>query len=178
MGLSLDQDFERVIEAQKVDITLSPSERCVKAPKTHGRTPRDPPLKEIDANVTIRSQRGYLMRQNTKVVTASDKDGEMTWKARSANNSPIKTDRPQSWVVEPWNGQVRQRSASRKRPANNGPVPPLPGQDSNATAINHSVEDDAQSEATIDSGERGRLFVKVMGVKDLDLPLPKSKFYE
>jgi hypothetical protein len=26
-----------------------------------------------------------------------------------------------------------------------------------------------------DSGERGRLFVKVMGVKDLDLPLPRSK---
>ncbi|UNI14207.1 Bud site selection protein bud4 [Purpureocillium takamizusanense] len=136
MGLSLDQDFERVIEAQK---------------------------------------RGYLMRQNTKVVAASDKDGEMTWKARSANNSPVKSDRPQSWVVEPWNGQVRQRSASRKRPANNGAVPPLPGQDSNATAINHAAEDDAQSEATIDSGERGRLFVKVMGVKDLDLPLPKNE---
>jgi hypothetical protein len=32
------------------------------------------------------------------------------------------------------------------------------------------VPETAQEEA----GERGRLFVKVIGVKDLDLPLPKS----
>ncbi|KAJ6446499.1 GTP binding protein (Bud4) [Purpureocillium lavendulum] len=177
MGLSLDQDFERVIEAQKVTTAPPRNSRSRECLDHHGHVLYDPRASELDANVTLRSQRGYLMRQNTKVVTASDKDGEMMWKARSANNSPIKTDRPQSWVVEPWNGQPRQRSASRKRPVNNGPVPPLPGQDSNATAINHAAaaEDDAQSEATIDSGERGRLFVKVMGVKDLDLPLPKNE---
>lgn len=138
MGLSLDQDFERVIEAQK---------------------------------------RGYLMRQNTKLVTASDKDGNDHWKARSAQNSPIKQHRPESWIVEPWNSETRPRS-TRKRVtgSSNGNAPPLPGQESNTTAINHAIEEDVQSEvATIDSGERGRLFVKVMGVKDLDLPLPKNE---
>lgn len=40
-------------------------------------------------------------------------------------------------------------------------------------------EDDMTGElSTGESGERGRLFVKVMGVKDLDLPLPRSKFSE
>ncbi|KAF4585624.1 GTP binding protein (Bud4) [Ophiocordyceps camponoti-floridani] len=138
MGLSLDQDFERVIEAQK---------------------------------------RGYLMRQNTKLVSASDKDGDVTWKSRSANNSPIKQDRPASWVIEPWHGSESQSKSARKRPGTSaGPVPPLPGQESNATAHRQVSTSDTQSEAaTIDTVERGRLFVKVMGVKDLDLPLPKNE---
>ncbi|KFA68770.1 hypothetical protein S40285_01142 [Stachybotrys chlorohalonatus IBT 40285] len=136
LGLSLDQDFERVIESQK---------------------------------------RGYLMRQNTKLVAASDKDADDSWKVRSAGNSPIKKDRPQSWTVEPWNGQTRQRSV-RKRPGMNGPVPPLPGQESNATALHNVVEEDISAEiATPESGERGRLFVKVMGVKDLELPISKTE---
>ncbi|KAH7328432.1 hypothetical protein B0I35DRAFT_403799 [Stachybotrys elegans] len=136
LGLSLDQDFERVIESQK---------------------------------------RGYLMRQNTKLVAASDKDADDSWKARSAGNSPIKKDRPQSWTVEPWNGQTRQRSL-RKRTGATGPVPPLPGQESNANALQNVAEEDISLEmATPESGERGRLFVKVMGVKDLDLPIPKNE---
>ncbi|KAK4216114.1 Bud site selection protein BUD4 [Rhypophila decipiens] len=137
LGLSLDKDFERVIEAQK---------------------------------------RGYLMRQNTKLVTASDKDTDDARPGyRSAGNSPVKATRPQSWTVEPWNGQPRKRSSVRKpRPATTGPVPPLPGQESNAMAV--SEEDLMAGElSTGDSGERGRLFVKVMGVKDLDLPLPRNE---
>ncbi|PNY25305.1 Bud site selection protein BUD4 [Tolypocladium capitatum] len=182
-GLSLDQDFERVIEAQKVNPNgPSPNPSLSGAISTPARQASrelmERESRELDANVTFRPQRGYLMRQNTKLVTASDKDGDATWKTRSANNSPVKQDRPQSWVVEPWNGKPRQRSY-RKRPGTSGPVPPLPGQESNAAALNHVVEEDAQSEAaTMDSGERGRLFVKVMGVKDLDLPLPKSKSHD
>ncbi|TWU73685.1 Bud site selection protein bud4 [Metarhizium rileyi] len=137
MGLSLDQDFERVIETQK---------------------------------------RGYLMRQNTKVITASDKDGEDYSRARSAQNSPIKQGRPETWVVEPWNTGTHSRSMRKRITGTGDAIPPLPGRDSNATTINHGLEEDLQSEvATIDSCERGRLFVKVMGVKDLDLPLPKNE---
>ncbi|KAK6822775.1 hypothetical protein PG987_014320 [Apiospora arundinis] len=141
LGLSLDQDFERVIEAQK---------------------------------------RGYLMRQNTKVVTASDKQSEDARDAtRSAGNSPVKqTARPQSWTVEPWNGRPRQRSTKKRHaPSMSGPVPPMPGQESNATALNNVPEEDAAHPelATEECGERGRLFVKVMGVKDLDLPLPRNE---
>ncbi|KAK4252311.1 cell division protein anillin-domain-containing protein [Corynascus novoguineensis] len=133
LGLSLDQDFDRVIEAQK---------------------------------------RGYLMRQNTKMVTASDKDTDDRG-YRSAGNSPVKAARPQSWTVEPWSSGQRKRSYRKRQPAT-GPVPPLPGQESNAA---QAKDDDMASieMATEESGERGRLFVKVMGVKDLDLPLPKNE---
>ncbi|KAM0334319.1 hypothetical protein ACHAQA_001343 [Verticillium albo-atrum] len=135
LGLSLDQDFERVIEAQK---------------------------------------RGYLMRQNTKLVTASDKQTDDYWMTRSAGNSPVKKERPQTWTVEPWNSKPKQRSL-RKRHGASGPVPPLPGQESNAR-LSGSTEDDMNPElATEESGERGRLFVKVMGVKDLDLPIPRNE---
>lgn len=119
------------------------------------------------------------MRQNTKVVTATDKDRDESWKARSAGNSPVKQQqRPQSWTVEPWNSKTRQsmRKRSGTGPAASGPVPPMPGQQSNAVALNQVAEEEDQPEiATPESGERGRLFVKVMGVKDLDLPLPKSE---
>ncbi|KAK4140333.1 cell division protein anillin-domain-containing protein [Dichotomopilus funicola] len=136
LGLSLDQDFDRVIEAQK---------------------------------------RGYLMRQNTKMVTASDKDSEDVRGSRSAGNSPVKAARPQSWTVEPWSNGQRKRSI-RKRQLTNGPVPPLPGQESNAATLGQVNEEDMAVEmATEESGERGRLFVKVMGVKDLDLPIPKNE---
>ncbi|KAG5977561.1 hypothetical protein E4U55_006665 [Claviceps digitariae] len=140
MGLSLDQDFERVIEAQK---------------------------------------RGYLMRQNTRVIAASDKDGDHYHhsRAKSAQGSPTKQNQPESCVVEPWNTESRPRSSRKRVPVPNTAVPPLPGHESNATpAVTRATEEDMQSEvATIDSGERGRLFVKVMGVKDLDLPLPKNE---
>ncbi|KAI0526185.1 cell division protein anillin-domain-containing protein [Xylaria bambusicola] len=138
LGLSLDRDFDRVIEAQK---------------------------------------RGYLMRQNTKLVTASDKENEdLRTGTRSAGNSPVKPQlqRPQSWTVEPWNGKQKRSLRKRHGPGFTGPVPPLPGQETNATAMNSVPEEEAEA-ATEDSGERGRLFVKVMGVKDLDLPLPRNE---
>ncbi|KAI1100003.1 DUF1709-domain-containing protein [Jackrogersella minutella] len=137
LGLSLDQDFERVIEAQK---------------------------------------RGYLMRQNTKLVTASDKDTEeVRTGTRSAGNSPVKQQRPQSWTVEPWNGRHRRSVRKRHGPGLGAPVPPMPGQESNATAMSSLPEEDGPELATEECGERGRLFVKVMGVKDLDLPLPRNE---
>ncbi|OAQ99772.1 hypothetical protein LLEC1_06793 [Akanthomyces lecanii] len=135
-GLSLDKDFERVIEGQK---------------------------------------RGYLMRQNTKLVAASDNAGEEGRKTRSVNNSPLKHDRPQSWTVEPWNPAARKKSTSSKAPST-GAVPPLPGQESNSVATRSIAEEDMSMDATtLDGAERGRLFVKVMGVKDLDLPLPRNE---
>ncbi|TLS29884.1 hypothetical protein PpBr36_03375 [Pyricularia pennisetigena] len=137
LGLSLDQDFDRVIESQK---------------------------------------RGYLMRQNTKVVTASDKDRDEYRFARSAGNSPVKQDRPQSWTVEPWNPQVRKKSVRKRPTPSSGPAPPLPGQESNVAGLSSLAEDELAVDLTPeDNGERGRLFVKVMGVKDLDLPLPRNE---
>lgn len=182
LGLSLDQDFDRVIEAQKVAYQLfslqqscNPPSQTLSRQASRVRLARKPLPPSTDANIASRQQRGYLMRQNTKVVTASDKDNEdLRPASRSAGNSPVKQNRPQSWTVEPWNGQVRKKSI-RKRPVP-GAVPPMPGRESNTTAMDPVAEEDATADATAeDSGERGRLFVKVLGVKDLDLPIPKSQ---
>ncbi|KAI0480509.1 DUF1709-domain-containing protein [Xylariaceae sp. FL0804] len=194
LGLSLDQDFERVIEAQKVHIPESPllkkhaatsdsSTRRVSISLQSGVpivAGSSKPLQEaFDANITTRKQRGYVMRQNTKVVTASDKDRVEGTPARtasrSAGNSPVKQQRPQSWTVEPWNGKHRRSIKGRRPVSQYGPVPPMPGQESNAAAISTIAEDANPELATEECGERGRLFVKVMGVKDLDLPLPRNE---
>ncbi|KAF7530801.1 hypothetical protein G7054_g9514 [Neopestalotiopsis clavispora] len=194
LGLSLDQDFERVIEAQKVAFqqvsfekqflaaSASPTRQVsgtrliIATDKTPSRNSQE---ELINTNITSRPQRGYLMRHNTKVVTASDKHSEESLRdaTRSAGNSPVKTSRPQSWTVEPWNGKTRQRSLRKRHgPSMSGPVPPMPGQESNASTLNPLAEEEGHTElATEECGERGRLFVKVMGVKDLDLPLPKNE---
>ena len=134
------------------------------------------------------------MRQNTKVIVASSNSGEDGVGAisqpvlnprgcRSAGNSPTKSsqERPQSWSVEPWNGKARRKSVKenpggpRRRPVE-GPVPPLPGQESNvAPSLGSVPESQPVVEDTAIDGERGRLFVKVLGVKNLDLPLVKGE---
>ncbi|KAM0451110.1 hypothetical protein ACHAPV_010183 [Trichoderma viride] len=183
MGLSLDKDFERVIETQKVAFSrplpftpqITSTNRHPLPRQVSGEQLTSLGISQLDANITSRSQRGYLMRQNTKLVTASDKDAEDSWRTKSANNSPMKAaNRPQSWTVEPWNSQTR-RSIRKGQPVLS-PVPPLPGQESNATALNKVVEEDYNVDAAgPESGERGRLFVKVVGVKDLELPIPKNE---
>ncbi|CRK23727.1 hypothetical protein BN1708_018055, partial [Verticillium longisporum] len=95
------------------------------------------------------------------------------WMTKSAGNSPVKKERPQTWTVEPWNSKPKQRSV-RKRHGASGPAPPLPGQESNAR-LSGNTDDMNPELATEESGERGRLFVKVMGVKDLDLPIPRNE---
>ncbi len=136
---------------------------------------------ELGANIALLKQRGYLMRQNTKLVVASsDVDRSIDRVTRSAGNSPMKQERPQSWTVEPWNGQIRRKSlkdnGSPRKKMISGPVPPLPGQESNVQGLAALTEEEPASDpSTGEAGERGRLFVKVLGVKDLDLPLPKSK---
>jgi hypothetical protein len=175
LGLSLDKDFDRVIEAQKVASDLSYLHSTFASRQASGQ--RNIPPYESYANVTPLKQRGYLMRQNTKVVVASS---DVDKGVRSAGNSPVKKDRPQSWTVEPWNGQMRKNSvrdrASPRKKTPTGPMPPMPGHESNVTGLGIVTEEASTMEPVIEEGaERGRLFVKVIGVKDLDLPLPKSR---
>ncbi|CAL8580889.1 Bud site selection protein bud4 [Xanthoria parietina] len=154
LGFGLDQEFDRVIEAQK---------------------------------------KGYLMRQNTKVVVASSASHESVPDTtsgqdptargtRSAGNSPRKPSQTRTWTTEPWNGKVRRKSIRQSGGATqkiltSGPVPPLPGQQSNVTSGLHSVDEDETvvPEEIEDGAERGRLFVKVLRVKDLELPLPRGE---
>lgn len=56
-------------------------------------------------------------------------------------------------------------------------MPPLPGQESASQRLPSVTESEGRSSlasADADSGERGRLFVKVVGVKDLGLPIPQG----
>lgn len=196
-GFGLDKEFDRVIEAQKVACTFSPidlpsqpqSRGCAEYIGTQGFKS----FPEKHANKAIRTQKGYLMRQNTKVVVASSVSQEADPDAtdaqdpsvrgtRSAGNSPRKPSQ-QTWTTEPWNGKVRRKSirqsgGSPQKKAPGGPVPPLPGQASNVTSSLDSVTEDhslANAEDFEDGAERGCLFVKVLRVKDLNLPLPRGK---
>ena len=153
------------------------------------------------ANRSPGRQRGYLMRQNTKVVVASERNTSEETKedvASSSNTEPStglevqasaaayrKISQP-TWTAEPWNPKSRRRSirtagedSPKKKRAADGPAPPLPGQVSNVQQDLGAVAEDeiAEEEAEDfeDGAERGRLFVKVVGVKDLDLPLPKRE---
>jgi hypothetical protein len=119
------------------------------------------------------------MRQNTKVIHASNRDIESEKSAPERGHA-----RGQSWSVEPWRSSHRRRSGRessgpglRKRPSATGPVPPLPGMESASQRL-PSVEETGRSSMGSSEGdghERGRLFVKVVGVKDLTLPLPQEQ---
>lgn len=125
------------------------------------------------------------MRQNTKVVVASNRVEEEikpgdSFASTTADAGPRKVSQ-QTWVTEPWNGKSRRRSiraageTSPRKKCPNAPVPPLPGQASNVQDALGAVHEDGMAEEEVqdfeDDAERGRLFVKVVGVKDLDLPL-------
>ena len=197
LGFGLESEFDRVIEAQKVAFNFS-SPAMASQPRSpvHAEYMAGQgfkPFTECYANKAVRTQKGYLMRQNTKVIIASSASHESetsvpeikepqepaTRGSRSAGNSPRKAS---NMTTEPWNGKIRRKSIRRsggspsKAPAS-GPVPPLPGQQSNvATGLDSVTEDDAvpNIDEIGEDGEKGRLFVKVVRVKDLDLPLPKG----
>ena len=125
------------------------------------------------------------MRQNTKVVHATNReiDEESATPERPGHGHA----RGQSWSVEPWRSTHRRRSGRdsvgggvRKRPSNGGAIPPLPGREGVVTATRlPSVSETGRSSSigsqVGDNVERGRLFVKVVGVKDLTLPLPQGQ---
>lgn len=197
-GFGLDKEFDRVIEAQKVASTF-PSLHLPQRPNSRGYAEYIggqgfKPFPENHANKPFRTQKGYLMRQNTKVVIASSASNETDPHAaddlqdpsmrgtRSAGNSPRKPSQ-QTWTTEPWNSKVRRKSirqsgGSPQKKTIGGSAPPLPGQAGNvASGLNSVAEDQGPLNEDVfeDGAERGCLFVKVLRVKDLDLPLPKGK---
>jgi hypothetical protein len=158
-------------------------------PRGHHYYPTD---RSHCANRSPGRQRGYLMRQNTKVVVANNRIEDepkaapaTTEPAQNTNDAaqvPRKISQP-TWTAEPWNGKSRRKSirgvdkSPRKKVAD-GPAPPLPGQASNAQdglgAVHEDELAEEEAEEFEDGTERGRLFVKVVGLKDLDLPLPRG----
>jgi hypothetical protein len=196
LEFGLDKEFDCIIETQKVAFELSLSQGSYPLPPLLTQDRENPGSKgtlvnEANTDKYAPKQRGYLMRQNTRVIIASShnddeqqlpntENGVDNSPAKSAN-SPRKASQP-TWTAEPWNGKSRRQSVKmaggpvKKKPVA-GAVPPLPGMQSNVQDIQSPVDDNETqgiSEQPEDGEERGRLFVKVIGVKDLDLPLPKG----
>lgn len=202
LGSGLTKEFDRVIESQKVAFDLALS-NLYSYPKPASRMDRssapspEPSTQHIptaQANLHYPKQRGYLMRQNTKVVIASNRNEEEIARpaepthedprgTRSAGSSPRKASQ-QTWTTVPWNGSTRRPSVKmagtipKKKPLP-GAVPPLPGQASNVQEAPPTIdENEALGHDVYEDGEeRGRLFVKVVGIKYIDLPLPRGTLH-
>lgn len=194
LGLGLDQEFDRLLDAQKVG--HSPHYATFMAHACSATIIES----QHDVNTTLVKmvfadllpvQRGYLMRQNTKMVVATNRNVSDEKKehenaalekplptpreTRSAGNSPRKASNP-TVTTEPWNGRMRRHSTRRSI------IAPERGITGNAAAnesIDQSLvispEDMSVLEDPESGVERGRFFVKVVGVKDLNLPLPRRK---
>lgn len=142
--------------------------------------------KEFD-HIIASQKKGYMMRENTKVVVASSRqfsdekpptgDGAPESVARITSRKASIERKP--WTKEPWNGKPRRKSirtaSGRRARTSEGPAPPLPGQDSAVSGGLGAVAEQSADDQFEDGEERGRVFVKVIGVKDLDLPLPKKE---
>lgn len=200
LGSGLTKEFDRVIESQKVafELALSQIDSCP-VPASQAQEPLVSQPQGLPSfvnsasptNLPCHKQRGYLMRQNTKVVIASNRNEEESALSseqttqdprgtRSAGSSPRKASQ-QTWTTVPWNGQTRRPSVKmtggipKKKPVP-GAVPPLPGHQSNVQEPQATIdENEPLANETFEEGEeRGRLFVKVVGIKYMDLPLPRG----
>ncbi|KAF2126029.1 DUF1709-domain-containing protein [Dothidotthia symphoricarpi CBS 119687] len=196
LSFGLDKEFDNIIEAQKVH-NLFPLPPFARFP-TPTTAQHDAAASYVSGedylhtnsptNNHVNEQKGYLMRQNTKVVVASSRQFSDEKPSADAKPATEKVNKPTSrkssaerkpaWTTEPWNGKSRRKSlrtasGSRRAPPTET-VPPLPGQESAVTSGLAAVAE--QGDEELEEGEeRGRVFVKVVGVKDLDLPLPKNE---
>ncbi|RMZ67847.1 GTP binding (Bud4) [Pyrenophora seminiperda CCB06] len=166
LSFGLDKEFDNIIESQKVE-NLFPIPSYARFPK------------------------GYMMRENTKVVVASSRqfsDEKPPADAEASNDAAARAisrktsaERKPAWTKEPWVGKPRRKSirtaSGRRQRMSEGPAPPLPGKESAVGGNLDSVAEKGNDDDDVfeDGEERGRVFVKVVGVKDLDLPLPKHE---
>lgn len=200
LGFALDQEFDRVIQTQKVAFNLSLSQigGIHNSPKPPIGTSDDGAYLDTNAhaehiaNKSILTQRGYLMRQNTNMIVASstpqDEPASLSKEARVEDSAgasrpsevPTRKLSQQTWTTMPWNGNTRRQSvkmtgAGARKKTTSETAPPLPGQESSVQP--HTTESEAaDDEAGEGDNERGRVFVKVVGVRNLDLPLPRGEY--
>ncbi|CAA9963387.1 PH multi-domain protein [Pyrenophora teres f. maculata] len=198
LSFGLDREFDNIIESQKVQ-NLFPIPPYARFP-TSMAAPHDAAslisgegfvYRNSPANDNPSQQKGYMMRENTKVVVASSRqfsDEKPPADAEASNDAAARAtsrktsaERKPAWTKEPWVGKPRRKSirtaSGRRQRMSEGPAPPLPGQESAVGANLDSVAEKGNDDDDVfeDGEERGRVFVKVVGVKDLDLPLPKHE---
>ena len=98
---------------------------------------------------------------------------------KSANSSPKKRPAEQHLHTEPWNGKTRRKSvrkaSSQQAAGHFAPAPPLPGKESALSVVNEDLTTASLDDDVPEGVERGRLFVKVVGVQGLDMPLPRNE---
>lgn len=155
--------------------------------KSSRRSLKMPTLDELNIDLNLDEEfdrvietqkRGYLMRHSTRVIHASSRDFDEEPNLQNQSHK-----RTQSWQVEPWKGSGRRRStrhsfgqtgAQQDHVAS--PIPPGPASPTHLVPPLTTAGVEAQKPPTPpENGERGRLFVKVIGVKDLTLPLPQRE---
>jgi len=207
-SFGLEEDFGRLMEDQKVQSYSKPINHLDNN-KQFNTANRFDTQKQFNTanqstyltnstskpytNLYTKPQRGYLLRENTKVVVASNRNvseavgqAPVPSKSTASDSSsakPVSSRKPsEPWKAEPWNGKMRRQSTRRSNIVPDRPmsvVPPLPGQTSNAAELEAFAEDQlAYPTDDLDDGvERGRLFVKVVQVKDLELPLPRCECF-
>ncbi|EWC47052.1 hypothetical protein DRE_03814 [Drechslerella stenobrocha 248] len=146
---------------------------------------------ELD-RVMENQKRGYLMRENSKVVHASGRAESNVDAAK-----PAAAKKTQSWTVEPWQGSpgssarrrsgrgdsLKKKDMGPARPQNPSTRAakssdlPIVEENENKDSVPSVPEEKPAAEETMagDGAERGRLFVKVVAVKDLQLPLPPNE---
>lgn len=196
LSFGLDKEFDNIIESQKVE-NLFPIPPFARFPTSSAAVPDAAcqmsgegfVYRHSPANDAIPEQKGYLMRENTKVVVASsrqfsdEKPPTPTEPTSDAAAKPVSrktsAERKPAWTKEPWNGKPRRKSirtaSGRRTRTSEGPAPPLPGQESAVAGGLDSVAEQGDDGEPEEGEERGLVFVKVVGVKDLDLPLPKHE---
>jgi hypothetical protein len=196
LSFGLDREFDNIIESQKVR-NLFPIPSFARFPtSTAALTEAACQMsgegfvyRRSLANNAVPEQKGYMMRENTKVVVASsrqfsdEKPPTPTESTSEAAAKPVSrktsAERKPAWTKEPWNGKPRRKSirtaSGRRTRASEGPAPPLPGQESAVAGCLDSVAEQGDDGESEEGEERGLVFVKVVGVKDLDLPLPKHE---
>jgi hypothetical protein len=186
LSFGLDNEFDKIIESQKVD-NLFPlpsfakfSASCTQPDATVAEDSLGFVRSYSPANAHSSEQKGYFMRENKKVVVASSRqfsDEKAAEKPKTAARKES-AERKKAWTTEPWNGKPRRKSlrtaSGARRARTSGVAPPLPGQESAVNAGLGAVAEQGNEEFA-PGQDRGRLFVKVVGVKDLDLPLPRRK---
>lgn len=198
LSFGLDREFDHIIAAQKVP-NLFPLPSYARFSMSRAAAHDDAASQlsnegflytRVPANESVCEQKGYLMRENTKVVVASSRQFSGETRPASADGTLEKTakatarkssaERKPAWTKEPWNGKPRRKSirtaSGRRARTSLDPAPPLPGQESAVSGGLDSVAEQGDEEFE-DGEERGRVFVKVVGVKDLDLPLSKSMLF-
>lgn len=117
------------------------------------------------------------MRQNIEVVAASDKDGEKVQIVPSVHDSLSETGKVKTGceTSEPENREVSIEKPDAGDPTPRDTLLPTKNPKNNAVALERLAQREEQCARVLpQTGERGRLFLRVIAVKNLDPHILKS----